>query len=154
MSEEFEFSASFELENRNSMIDLDSLIELFDLGETVEARALLNRYKLSEAQQLIGRLTDRHSIYSGQDDLVDMFMETYNASIDDIELNSGKSGNEGVIKATGQGREAIDFCASLVLALIALQASSISARASSVTWNATWQAGSTGIVKFKLEIDE
>ena len=154
MSEEFYMSATFEMQSVEQMEALETLIEHFDLCEVDEARALLAQNHLSKAQGLIDQLTDGHSDYDNESDLVKMFVDTYNDSADDMELTIDESGIKAEISVEGWDREAIDFCAALVLILVAMGADRIQAKAGSAMWNARWLTGDKEEVKFQCVMEE
>lgn len=151
MSEEFFMNVSFELPDANRIEQLETLIEHLDLSETDEARTLLGGYKLAEAQAMIENLTAKHSYYPNGYDLVQMYEDTYNDSVDDFELEIEVVDLKAEISVEGHDREADDFCSALVLVLIAIGARRINAKAGAPMWNATWSESDQGVMKLDFE---
>jgi hypothetical protein len=154
MSEEFYMNVSFELPDTSRMKQLEILIEHLDLSETDAARALLSGYNLASAQAMIDELTTGYSDYSSDEDLVQMYLDTYNDSVDDMELKLDQSTCKGEISVEGYDREADDFCAALVLILVAIGATGINAKAGSAMWNASWIQSESGEIQLDFEAEE
>jgi hypothetical protein len=154
MAEEFYMSVSFEMPDVDHMAALETLIEHFDLCETEEARRLLSQQNLASAEQLIENLTSHYSNYVNGYDLVRMYAETYDDSVDDLDLKIGESGLSGEITVDGHDHEADDFCAALILILVAMGAGSIHAKAGAPMWNATWFSKTDGKMEFNFDAEE
>ena len=154
MAEEFYMSVTFEMKSAEQMETLETLIEHFDLCETDEARSLLGGHSLTTAQRLISNLTAEHSDYSKDNDLIDMFADTYNDSVEDMELRIDESYLKGEISVDGYDHEADDFCAALVLILVTMDAHHIEAKAGAVMWNARWESMPDGQIQFNFEAEE
>ncbi len=154
MSEEFYMSVTFSMPDAEHMEALETLIEHFDLCEVDEARDLLGQYELASAQQMIEALTIDDSDYVNEYDLPTMFADTFNDSVDDMDLSVDDSRLKAKIDVEGYDHEADDFCAALVLTLVAMQATDIQAKAGSAMWNASWVSQPDGEVKLTFEAEE
>lgn len=154
MAEEFYMNVSFEMPDVNRMEQLKTLIEHFDLGETAAAESLLSQHNLNHAQSMIEKLTAEHSYYPNGYDLAQMYTDTYNDSVDDFELEFDDSGMNAEISVEGHDREADDFCAALVLVLIAIGAERINAKAGAPMWNACWLESDSGAIELVFESEE
>ncbi len=154
MAEEFYMSVAFSMPDADHMEALETLIEHFDLCEIDEARALLDQYGLATTQQMIEAITIEYSDYFNGYDLPTMFADTFNDSVDDMELSVDDSRLKAEIEVEGYDHEADDFCASLVLILVAMKATDIQAKAGSAMWNASWVSQPGGEVKLTFEAEE
>ncbi len=154
MSEEFYMSVTFSMPDAEHMEALETLIEHFDLCEVDEARDLLGQYGLASTQQMIEALTIEDSDYVNENDLPTMFADTFNDSVDDMELSVDNSKLKAEIDVEGHDHEAVDFCTTLVLILVAMQATDIQAKAGSAMWNASWVSQPGGEVKLTFEAEE
>lgn len=154
MSEEFSMSVIFVVEDLTQAKDFKHILELLDRAELDDARMLLGKYQLANAQQLIGRLTYQHSDYSNQDDLLDMYIETLNDNYVDLNMGFDASGTLGEISLEGQDHGACDYCTALVLLLVAIGAEKIDAEAESMLWQATWNSNALSDVRFSYSACE
>ena len=83
-----------------------------------------------------------------------MYADTYDDSVDDMGTKIAESGLTCEITVEGHDREADDFCAALILVLIAIGAGPIDAKAGAPMWNATWVSNADGEVEFNFESEE
>lgn len=154
MAEEFYISVSFEMDSTDDMEALETVIEHIDLCEADEARTLLSQHHLTVAQSLVEKLTTQYSDYTNQHDLINMYADTYNDSVEDFQLEINNNGLNAEISVEGWDREADDYCAALVLILIAAGANNITAKAGSAMWSAVWQSDTTGSIQLNFEEEE
>jgi hypothetical protein len=154
MSEEFSMSASFEMASNNHMTDLQTLLEHLDLYETEAARKLLANYRLAAAQEQIESLTSPHSSYNKSCDLVDMYIAAYDDSVSDFELSTDESRLIATLSVDGHDHDADDFCAALVLVLLAIGAKNIEASGGSPFWNAKWYSDAANNVHLEYSEEE
>ena len=154
MSEEFYMNVTFELPDAARIEQLERLIEHLDLAEVDKARSLLPSHSLDSAQEMIESITIENSDYSNGFDLVQMYMDTYNESVDDMVVNMDKSSLKGEIAVEGYDHESVDFCSALVLMLFAIGATGICAKAGSAMWRASWTQSVGGDFKVGFEAAE
>jgi hypothetical protein len=154
MSEEFSMSASFEMDSNDHMAVFQALMEHLDLYETEEARTLLANYNLAATQKQIESLTSPHSSYNNDCDLIDMYIAAYDDSVSDFDLSIDESRLTATLSIDGSDHDADDFCAALVLILIAIGAKNIEASAGSPFWFAKWRSDSDNVMHFEFNEEE
>jgi hypothetical protein len=154
MSEEFSMKVSFTLDSAKKNEDFEAMFEHLEMEEAEEAGALLNKYNLSAAQQQVDALTSPYSDYGDGTDLVDMYTSTYNDNVSDAALTLGAPGSKSNIEVEGHDHDADDFCAALVLILVAMGAADIDAEGGSPHWLARWSTNESGQVQLTFEEEE
>jgi hypothetical protein len=153
MSEEFYLSASFTMPGTDQMEALEELIENIYVCDYDAAREILDQHQPQQARQMIRQITVPGSYYDDEFDLITSLSVSYDDCVDDMELKISDSGLTAIIEVEGQDHDAIDFCAALVLMLVAMEAA-IQVKAGSAMWNASWTSDTDGVVQLNLETEE
>jgi hypothetical protein len=135
MSDSFSISVSFKTSNAKHLEAVQTMLEHVDLYETDEAKKLLRRYQLDNAQLLIENLTNTYSKYTNDDDLVEMYLDTYHENITDEDRTFDIESLVGKIDIEGNDTNAYDYCPALVLLLYAIGATNIKLNATSPLWS-------------------
>jgi len=151
MSEPYSMTVSFTTNNSEHMADIAELFEHFDTDEEDEARKILQRYNLADAQKSINRLTEKDSDYNNHDDLVEMYIENANEDIDEFKTIFNKSNLSGAIEIEGYDYGMPESCSALVLVLMACGVNNINAEASSILWSAKWANDTKGNLRLTFK---
>jgi len=154
MSEEYSMSVSFKFSSVTQVDELETLLEHLELYETDEAAALLNRKKLAIAQQSIEQCVLPGSEYTNANNLLKMYLQTADSSVDDMRLSLKALGLISKIEIEGYDVEGPDCCTALVLILWAYGLSNIDASADSCFWSGHWYEDKNMQLKFESEITE
>lgn len=142
MSEEFIFEAAFGLKSARAATKLNEAIELIELQEIEQARSILDSPCLLIAEKQIERLTSPYSNYKDGDDIIAIGAEMYDACISDMNVFIDQYSLTGKIVIEGQDHDADELCSAIVLLLIAVDATTITAYGSSPSWSAQWHSSS------------
>lgn len=153
MSEEFSFTATFNMESAEHMKAFEEMLEHLEMYEREEAEAIMQQYQAASAQQRISELTSPYSSYNEHSNLAKMYIDTYDDNHCDAEFKIYKSRRKGKITLEGYDHDADDVCAALVLLLVAMGASSIQASGGSGQWFACYQTDARGQLTLTFETE-
>lgn len=153
MSEEFIFEASFKVDSIETASKLEEVIECIELHDIEEARDALPLSLLLKAEQRMEELTSAKSEYKNGTCLISMAADTYDSCVTEMQISFDEASLSGVITIEGHDHEADDLCASMVLLLIAVGASRITAHGSSPDWSGHWFSTTSGELQFDFNCE-
>jgi hypothetical protein len=151
MSDEFILHASFKIQSIKHFEDIEALIEHLELNEQTEAIAILKSYSHEKITSSFTNVLTPYSNYQAGGDFISMYLQTYDDSVDDMELTFDKRNMTVSIGVEGQDHDAADYCSALILLIIASGGANIKAKASTDYWQAIWAENNQGQVQLHLE---
>lgn len=151
MSDEFTLHASFKVKNPKHFKDLETVIEHLELNEQAEAITILKSYTYEKVEPAFANVLTPYSNYQEDHDFIAMYLQTYDDSVDDMEVSFNKRTKKVTINVEGQDHEAADYCSALVLLIIASGGSDIESIASTDYWQAIWTEDNKGLIQLRLE---
>ena len=151
MSEEFYMQVSVELESEQHQQDIEILIEHLELYEKEEVTSLITTYQPEAMTENFDSAVTPYSDYVLGDDVIEMYLQCYDESIDDMEVSLTENPIGMNITLEGKDNNAADFGSALLLLLKGMSGSNIQAKAATDYWQALWCENSDCILTVTLE---
>lgn len=150
MSDEFILNASFTVQSQKHFEDIEMLIEHLEMNEEAEALAILKSYDFEKAADVFESVLTPYSNYQPDNDPITMYLQTYDDSVDDMDISLDKETLKVAIDVEGQDHDAADYCSALVLLLKAAGALNLEAKARTNYWQASWTENN-GSIELQLK---